>query len=293
VIQGFCSRMLALALVLGSCTAAPVRDEAVQDTAEIAVWGYSGLVRSQASMAPSPVYLVADVTSLAGPRGSAAGAPGDARAVSRALGARLLAERWVPEWTPLQLESFDRLGERPPSQCADPEGAWASAGLDRLRARLQNAAREPTPHVILLADIASECRPDLCAAAGAWVADGGWLDVVALGTAAAPECLRKLRPKPTQPGPVVRQLTAEPLRFRVERSGSGPEESRLLARGIANGEAVRVPAGPVRVVVELDGEEAVGPFMLMAGDRVRVRIQSFPLAERPERSWIVDTEPAP
>ena len=279
-----CRSLLLAVLVSGACRGAGPEIEPRVETGEIVVLAYVGLSRPEARLPLPPVQLVADLTSLAGESGRIEASAEEQLALARRLAAGFLASDAPPE--SLSLLAFDRL-ERQTGRCAAPRGSWAAAALGRLRTRLEPQQAEA--RVILIADIAQECEADLCQAGRELVEVGAWLDVVSLGSAAAPPCLRTLRPDATRPGPRVRQATPDPPRFRVESVETPPGESVVLAQGIADGGPVRVPVGRVRVVVELDGEESVGPFVVAAGERARVRIQSFPASGRRARAWVVDT----
>ena len=277
-------RALLVALtVLWSCTSTQTASELESGTGEIVVIAYTGLSRPEGPLLAPPVSLIADVTSLAEPNGRIEASAEDQLALARRMARELLPERSGA----VSLVPFDRLGERPTSECAAPRGAWAASAIDRLR--LQREGGEAPARAVLVADIARECEPDLCRAGRDLVDTGVWLDVVSMGSTLPPPCLRGLRPAASFPGPRVRALTPQAPRFRVERSEIGAERS-LLATGVADGRPVRVAAGRVRVVVELDGEESVGPFSVAPGERARVRVQSFPLSARTERSWVVETQ---
>ncbi len=256
------------------------------------VRAYMGLTPPPGGLRAPKLHLVADMTSLSRQSGGATTAAEEAQLA--------LARRWssglMPEGIPsdaISLVPFDRLAPASSaSRCAPPQGSWAASALDRLRARLESDPGELPTRVILIADIEQECEADLCQAGQRLVAAGAWLDLVALGEVTAPECLQSLRPESARPGQRVRQLTAPPPRFRIERVPVEAGRPEVLASGIANGQAVRVESGLMRVIVELETEEPIGPFSVADGERAQVRIQSFPLSARSQTSWVVDIEPA-
>ena len=278
--------LAAIGLLLGSCGGARPDFKLEGGEAEILVLAYTGLSRTVDAPPPSQVSLVADVTALASSRGQVEADEAEQLAWARRQALAALPSDTAPD--SLSLVAFDRLGDPAPSQCAPPRSAWAASALERLGTDGGSPTSTVPPRVVLVADLEKECEADLCRASGALIEAGTWLDVVSLGAAPEPACLRERRPDVTRPGRRVRQATPAPPRFRIERPGSPAGEGQLLAQGTTGGPPVRVPAGLVRVVIELDVEEWVGPFVVAPGERMRVRVQSFPRSPREARAWVVD-----
>lgn len=299
--------LVAAALALACASEPPPAPEpaqpAVSATAELSVDIWSGFARVPVTVLPHVprVVLVLDVTDSM--RASAPGGP--PRYAAAAEEAVRLVET-LPGGTDLRV---DVLGLRRRGRCG---GATTVAGgaVRRLRPGLAARLREVKPagegslagtldalaheglgdtRVVAISDLGDECGGDLCTAAAAVVAAGGRLEVVVLGDAAEPACLADLSP-PGEPRAAA-AAAPEPPAFRVQAHYVGsPRRGPTLARGTADGRPVRVPAGPVLVVVELNPPAYVGPMELAEGTRTRIRMLDFPTLRPPVREWRWDVE---
>ena len=173
-----------------------------------------------------------------------------------------------------------RLSAATPRSEASPADA-----LDEVRVDLERERAAARARVILFSDLEEPCGGDLCAAARRLVASGAWLEVVPLGSAPAPECLAEIHPLPS--APPSPDAAAHPA-FRVERSGRGAGSAPVIATGDVGGPAVAVPAGLVRLVVQIDPPEEIGPFRLAPGESARVSVLESGGAGAPSRTWRVE-----
>lgn len=146
--------------------------------------------------------------------------------------------------------------------------------------------------VVVFTDLGGECGGDLCAAAGELVAAGAQLDLVVLGDAPAPACLARLGPRAAPSLALMREAERQPPAFRVEpQGGDVPPTERVIARGRADGRPVRVPPGPVLLVLEMEPPSVIGPIELAEGTTTRVRVLDFPALASHVREWRWDVEP--
>jgi len=161
-----------------------------------------------------------------------------------------------------------------------PEGEGSLAtSLDLIG---EGLGAEPGPlRVVAFTDLGGECGGDLCRAASMLVRGGARLDLVVFGDAPSPACLESLA---LDAGPAGGGEAAPAPGFRVE-ARSGSFGHALLARGLADGTPVDVPAGTAHLVLELDPAVEVGPVFLSSGARTRVRVLEFPNLGRGVREW--------
>ncbi len=200
----------------------------------------------------------------------------------------------LPAGVMLELQPFQRDAVAAPGSACSAGAARAAASgetwrvADAAAALARFAERESLPQrIALFADLGGD-PARLCASARAIAARGGWLDVFALGAASPPDCLDA----PSVPSSAPAALAPPPSapRFRVVRSAADTAEL-LLARGWTGAPAVAVPPGPASVVLEVDGDERIGPFLVSAGGLTTIRV--FELTASSGESaygWSIETE---
>ena len=285
---------MALACAIG-CAGGGSGTFAPDAVAQVSVRVYAGLGVPSQPLRDPVVHLVLDVTSLSDGRGKLIATQEEQLAFARELTDRLLPGS---VWSgPIELHRFDRFGEVGTTGCNEPNGpprtAWAARAVGALGDRLRQG--EPRPaRVVLIGDLERECAVDLCDASRSVVEASAWLEVVALGSAKVPSCIDALRPPPGLPGALVSELTPPAPRFHIESAepgAAGPQPR--LAEGVANADPVSIPPGLVRVVLELEEAEPIGPFAVSAGDQVLVRVLHFPLSAPEERAWTVENRREP
>jgi hypothetical protein len=288
-------------------SAAPVEAAQAQAPASVTVAVYGGLARggAPAPVAAARVEVVVDLT-----RSMLAPAPnGRSRAdLARSSAAQLLSS--LRDGTEIALRS---MGDAASAQCTGSERlgdpalparreplvrrlreltprseASLPATLDQVRLDLEREGAARRSRVVVFSDLESSCGGELCSAAERLVASGAWLEVVPLGSAAPPACLAEIRPAPSQPEPELAGAAAARPAFRVEQAGGEVGTAPLLATGEAGGPPVSVPAGLVKLVVQLDPPEEIGPFRLAPGEAAQVSVLESRGAGRPTRIWRVE-----
>lgn len=271
----------AAALVIG-CQGPPPGGPARLEVAVL-----QGFARPEAPLADaaSPVTLVVDARSD--------------EAVERAV-------RFVdalPATTPLEAFAFGHqrgadacepgraiaAGSR--GQLAARLGALPRAGRGSLAAALESAmptsepARSGGRAVVFSAFEPSDGCADVCEQADRLAALDVLVDWVVVGDGEPPACLASRVPALRGPGPIASSLAPTPPTFQV-RAGSGAAGDALAA-GRA-GDTVTVVPGESTVWIDLDPPEAVGPLRVRPGDRLKLVVLDFPMADPPVRSWWVE-----
>jgi hypothetical protein len=162
--------------------------------------------------------------------------------------------------------------------------------LAELRGVLAQTGELARSRVVVFSDLGEECGGDLCTAAGLLLDGGARLDLVALGGAEAPACLAELAPAAAP----VATPRVEPPGFRIVAYDPSPErEALVLGQGVADGERLRVPPGPVTVLLGFDPPSLIGPLVLSPGAWTRIRVVEFPALEPPVREWAWSTQALP
>jgi hypothetical protein len=161
------------------------------------------------------------------------------------------------------------------------EGSLAAALLEIRKGLVEQKAADGA-RIVAITDLEDACGGDLCGAASSLIAAGVPLDLVIVGEAQPPGCLAELEP--------VRGADSAAIpAVRVLAPGA---DAALLARGVANGVALVVPAGRAAVEVDLDPplrlERSFAP-----GAVVRLRVLDFPALDPPVREWRWEEAPGP
>lgn len=253
-------------------------------------------VLSGAKTAPTPAPAVAIVVDASASMRSAA-APG----VSRLAAAQTRARELIGGLAPEVRVQVDVAGGEGLGTCSAPArvaglSSGAAAASDAIAAiepggdaalatAMQQAARSLAAQsdggrVIVFSDLEDDCQGDLCAATSSVLASGASLDIVVLGDHPTPACFESASAHP----PVVSPAASIPDRIRfavTPEIGSGAE-------GIAGAPAIAVPAGSVRIVVDLAPPLEIGPVTLAPGALARLRIVDFPAATPPVREWSLE-----
>ncbi len=239
---------------------------------------------------------------------------------SEAAMARALAARILQDVAPESSASVSVLGlaSGPPAACtpAIPIGGPNDHALDlaelvtglggvtesslaRELGRLERRGADLAgTRVVVVGDLGDQCAAPraACAQASALVAAGVELELLLVGDRPIASCWTGLLPRQS-PVDVAAPPPGAAPRVRV-----GWRESRVRAPGIAAGigalereaeiparERIALPAGPVRITIDLDPPEIVGPLLLPPGVETRVRILDFPSLSPPVREVFVDT----
>lgn len=161
---------------------------------------------------------------------------------------------------------------------------------------LSEAGAAGRARVVVYTDLEDgNCGGDLCAAAQEIIGAGGQIDLVLLGTARPPACLRGLTPGGAPPGPLATTLVPAAPTYQiveVERTSTSFDEGTgaQTVTGRTGGQSVEVRPGLVMLTVDLDTPERIGPFNAPAGTETRVRVIDFPTASPPLRSWRVERQ---
>jgi len=165
------------------------------------------------------------------------------------------------------------------------EGGLAKA-LDTVREELWRADALMGARVVVFSDLVPGCGGDICAAATKLLAGGARLDVVAIGEAQAPACLRE----PTGlseslPPPATGD---RPVHYRLEVAKPEP---MVVGCSEAGGLPIAAPAGRGAVVVELDPPLRVEAYFA-PGHRHVLQVLDFPALDPQTRHWRwVDSRP--
>jgi hypothetical protein len=185
----------------------------------------------------------------------------------------------APPGSPVPFVLADQLATLEPG----PPGSLAWA-LHMVENALRDApsAEATTARLVLVGGGSSACGGDPCAAAERLIARGVEIDVVDVGGGGVAACLAS--PEADAGSALARAVAPAPAQvaFRVERR-AGREGSGggvvTAARGRAGDDPLALPSGPIRIVVELDPPEVVGPLVLTPGVLTRVRVLDFPRAD--------------
>ncbi len=175
---------------------------------------------------------------------------------------------------------LEKLGE------LEPKGEGSLAGsLDILAAGL--GSEKGAWHVAVFSDLDQQCGGDLCQAVDALVSAGARLELVAIGEAPVPDCVRSFAFRDA-PAPARRP---GPPRFRVEATPSGGGKPVTVLRGRADGAPLELPAGTGTLVLDLDPPARIGPLLFSPAALTRVRVIDFPQLGHRVREWRWDTVP--
>ncbi len=154
---------------------------------------------------------------------------------------------------------------------------------------------EPVGRVVIVSDLSDECEAPTaaCESAAKLIEAGAEIDLVAVGGDPIPGCWSQLKPRTgaidVAAGPAPR-VRVEWREQRVRSSGlASASSARDQSAVVPPRGRVEVPAGAVRVIVDLNPPEIVGPLLLPAGVETRVRVLDFPSLSPPVREVFVDT----
>jgi len=264
-----------------------------------------GLAAGPGTAAPARVEVVLDVTPsmAAAARGKSSNLD-----AARAGAAQLL--RALPPDVPATLVAFGVSGpacQAPPLVLGPESGrpavlalraeemspvaeASLASTLDSVAIALAEQEVAERTRVVVFADFASQCGGDPCAAGAKLLATGATLDLVVLGEAQVPACLRSPVLPGGLPASVSHRTDANPVSFRLMAAPAGP--ARAPADGVAGERAMRVDPGPAMVELALTPPLEV-PVVLSPGALLRLRVIDFPEASPPLRDWAVETAPPP
>ncbi len=270
--------------------ALPTREPVQPGAAEIEVEVYRGL--SAGTLPQGTSHLLVDVTPMTYPDDR----PREEAALA-ALANRMLQqlELELPTEADRNVYPFLRASSaesEAPACPSDPQKqTYASVAIDQIRTVLAGRLLLDGARVWLITDLSSECAPLLCSAAERLIQQGGWLDLVQVGTGAPPNCLSQLRPSSRQPSALTAVGSQPAPSFRIE-SVVAEGTPRVLARGTAQGPPIEVGVGYRAIVVETQPEERIGPIELRPGQRVRVQLMDFPVSAPSAREWKIEVENA-
>jgi von Willebrand factor type A domain len=158
------------------------------------------------------------------------------------------------------------------------EGGLAAA-LESVRNELWRADALMGARVVVFSDLQPACGGDVCAAASLLVGGGARLDVVALGDASVPACLR-------EPTGIAETLAPPPSADRTVHFRLEVEDPEPIVIGCSEvgGLPIAAPAGRGTIVVELDPPLRVEATF--APGRVRVlEVIDFPALDPSTRHW--------
>ena len=177
-----------------------------------------------------------------------------------------------------------RQGERPPlldqlARLRTGGEAGLAGSLDRLRNDLSRAGVAPGSRVVAFSDLRRDCGGDVCTAAARLVEAGVRLDVVVIGSAEVPECLREPAGLAQNAPPPVQ----EPVRtqYRIELKDPEP---LVVGCSSVGGPPVAAPAGRGTVVVDLEPPLRVDAYFAPGRDHV-LQVLDFPTLDPPTRHW--------
>ena len=158
------------------------------------------------------------------------------------------------------------------------EGGLAAA-LESVRDELWRADALMGARVVVFSDLVPACGGDVCTAAAKLLAGGARLDVVAIGDAQAPACLR-------EPTGLAESLTApptadRPVHFRLEVAKPEP---MVIGCSEVGGLPIAAPPGRGTIVVELDPPLRV-EATFAAGRRHVLQVIDFPALDPATRHW--------
>ena len=158
------------------------------------------------------------------------------------------------------------------------EGGLAAA-LETVRDELSRSDALMGARVVVFSDLTPSCGGDVCAAAAKLLGGGARLDVVAIGDAPVPACLREptglaetLPPPPTQD---------QPVHYRIEVSKPEP---MVIGCSEVGGLPIAAPPGRATVVVELDPPLRV-EATFAPGRRHVLQVLDFPALDPATRHW--------
>lgn len=162
------------------------------------------------------------------------------------------------------------------------EASLADA-IEGLRVYLGATGNLARSRVVLLTDLGSECGGDLCEEVTQMIAGGARLELVLFGDGEVPGCLDDLDVSGAWLSGAAPPVTA----FRVAPGRGGAAGG---VEGVAGGEPVAVPAGAVRVSVDLDPPAEIGPLEVAPGGTLRLRILDFPALDPPIREVVMERD---
>jgi len=158
------------------------------------------------------------------------------------------------------------------------EGGLAAA-LESLRAELMRADSLMGARVVVFSDLVPACGGDMCAAAAKLLAGGARLDVVAIGDAEVPACLKEptglaetMNPPPT---------ADRSVHYRLELATPEP---MIVGCSEVGGPPIAAPAGRGTVVVELDPPLRVDATFAPGRHHV-LQVIDFPALDPATRHW--------
>jgi hypothetical protein len=166
------------------------------------------------------------------------------------------------------------------------EGGLAAA-LESVRNELWRADALMGARVVVFSDLVPACGGDVCAASAKLLAGGARIDVVAIGEAPAPACLR-------EPTGVAESLAAptstdRPVHYRIEVAKPEP---MVVGCSEVGGLPIAAPPGRGTVVVELDPPLRV-EATFAPGRRHVLQVIDFPALDPATRHWRwLDARPA-
>jgi hypothetical protein len=158
------------------------------------------------------------------------------------------------------------------------EGALAAA-LESVRDELWRADALMGARVVVFSDLVPACGGDVCAAAAKLLAGGARLDVVAIGDAQAPACLRE--PTGLAETLVPPQTSDRPVHYRLEVAKPEP---MVIGCSEAGGLPIAAPPGRGTIVVELDPPLRV-EATFVPGRRHVLQVIDFPALDPATRHW--------
>jgi VWA domain-containing protein len=167
------------------------------------------------------------------------------------------------------------------------EGGLAAA-LESVRDELWRADALMGSRVVVFSDMQPSCGGDVCAAAAKLLGGGARLDVVVIGGAQAPACLRESTGlAETLPPPAT---SDKPVHYRLEVAKPEP---MVVGCSEVGGLPIAAPAGRGTVVVELDPPLRV-EATFAPGRRHVLQVIDFPALDPATRHWRwLDAHPAP
>jgi hypothetical protein len=171
---------------------------------------------------------------------------------------------------------------------ARPQGEGGlAAALESVRDELWRAEALMGARVVVFSDLVPACGGDVCAAAAKLLSAGARLDVVAIGDAQVPACLRE--PTGVAESPPPPPTADRPLHYRIEMAKPEP---MVVGCSEVGGLPIAAPPGRGTVVVELDPPLRV-EATFAPGRRHVLEVIDFPALDPATRHWRWrDTRPA-
>lgn len=166
---------------------------------------------------------------------------------------------------------FERIGALP----IRGEGSLASA----LRALAADG--DASGRVVAFSDLGRECGGDLCAAATQFAARGVRLDLVVIGDAPIPDCLRDIAVLPDE-APAAAPFVPVRRHFHVASALGGGQTIRVC--GEADAEPVTILPGRGTLELELEPPLRIERSFPPGADLV-LQVIEFPALDPPVRKW--------